>query len=117
MTALVWRPGSFGAAPGTRQPWPAHREEPVRANGYGWAVNLRNRWVRGAGGRDEPQPGPSAPGTLPGGGCARDRGERRAVEEPSTGLVRRVTLPRLLRAGGWASTGSYVRPRNRILLW
>ena len=49
MTALIWRPGSFGASPGTRQPRPAQHEAPVRATGYGWAVNLRNHGTGGYG--------------------------------------------------------------------
>ena len=72
--------------------------------------------VRGDGVRDEPghalRPlGP--PGTCLAAVAPRDGGrERRALEEPSTGLWRARRLPRRLRAGARASTRSCGRPRE-----
>ena len=48
-TALVWGRDRSPRLPCTRQPRPARREEPVWANGYGWAVNLRDHGTGGYG--------------------------------------------------------------------
>ena len=92
--------GDSGASPRTRPLRPARRAEPVRATGYGWAVSLReprSRWDTGRRRARRARPRPSAPGPRALAWRRSRRatgvGRRRAPEEPSTGLRRRVGCP------------------------